>query len=366
MVGEEDIIRFLREAGGEATLEEISSALGIPKYGPNSAYAILYALKSKNIVERRGVRWALIEQGAELSETHKVGHPEDARPIIEGPAAESMGKPRGLGAESLKEAILVPQKCHRAYGMTTGFKTGTFLDKLFLGLDGEPLNGIPRSAQILVTGPLGAGKSLIASEIMLRAASYGCRVLYAILDDVWRCGSGTFDLETRIRFRAERLNINWDEISERIHVLNPPDINERFTEDYRRIIEERGMEAAIIDPINCLLDINDGWRGRRILGEIIGFNRAHRVTGIFTMHANARYGESIEHSYPAYLMDCITSMAPANLRVSGIDVDVSSIRGIGELRILRILSCRLCGFDGRGILISIGRDGLIHTIECEG
>lgn len=58
MVNEDDVIKFLVEHG-ESTLEEISSALKIPKYGPNSAYAFLYSLKLKNVVERRGYRLVL-------------------------------------------------------------------------------------------------------------------------------------------------------------------------------------------------------------------------------------------------------------------------------------------------------------------
>jgi DNA-binding IclR family transcriptional regulator len=62
MVNEDDIINFLIEHDGEATLDEVSSTLKIPKYGLNSAYALLYSLKSKNIVERKGDKWVLIER----------------------------------------------------------------------------------------------------------------------------------------------------------------------------------------------------------------------------------------------------------------------------------------------------------------
>ena len=40
MVEESDIVGFLKDHKGQASLEEISEGLGILKYGPNSAYAL--------------------------------------------------------------------------------------------------------------------------------------------------------------------------------------------------------------------------------------------------------------------------------------------------------------------------------------
>lgn len=53
MVEEVDIVDFLRVHDGKASLNDVAEGLGIPKYGPNSAYALLQSLKTKGIIERR-------------------------------------------------------------------------------------------------------------------------------------------------------------------------------------------------------------------------------------------------------------------------------------------------------------------------
>ena len=60
MAEESDLVGFLRERQGQATLDEISEGLGIPKYGPNSAYALLQLLRSKGVVDRKGEMWVLL------------------------------------------------------------------------------------------------------------------------------------------------------------------------------------------------------------------------------------------------------------------------------------------------------------------
>lgn len=62
ITSEENLVRFLKEPG-ETTLNEMSSALSIPKYNLNSICIILYSPKSKNIVKRKGNKWALKDLG---------------------------------------------------------------------------------------------------------------------------------------------------------------------------------------------------------------------------------------------------------------------------------------------------------------
>lgn len=377
MIGEEDVIRFLREHGGEATLEEISLGLGIPKYGPNSAYAILYALKSKNVVERKGSRWAIVEHETPTVEAEKQRPlTEESRPktaenielaseTIAGQMApifkENLRTERKSEIEVLRAAIsLKPEEAYEALKTLNGFQTGTFLDSLFLRFDGEPLGGVPSSAQLIIAGPLGAGKSLLASEIALKSASLGHKVLYVILDDVWSTKGRAFDLQSRMRLKAEYLNLNWSEIRRNLSVLNPHVVDGRFTEEYARALDEDGINIVIVDPINRLLSSI----GNKILSDIIWANRVHDTIGVFVMHGNA---EHIIESISAQMVDCIIYMAPADLRAAGleINVDIVGLRGAGYLRLLRILGCRLCGFDGRFLLINIGRNGLIRQIDME-
>ncbi|HDO41413.1 MAG TPA: hypothetical protein ENH03_00735, partial [Candidatus Bathyarchaeota archaeon] len=230
MIKEDDVIKFLLERGGEATLEEISSALKIPKYGPNSAYAILYSLKSKNVVERRGSRWALVKHESPIQKETEIAIME-TKLNVEEAAGESKKnlEERTEAPESLVEAnvaeikveggaketyFLKPDKSYESLKSLESLQTGTFLDAFFLGFDGEPLGGIPVSGQFAVAGPLGSGKSLLIGEVALRTAYSGLKVLYVALDDVWKLETRIFDLQSRMRLRAEDLGLSWDYISE--------------------------------------------------------------------------------------------------------------------------------------------------------
>ena len=380
-IKEDDVIKFLLERGGEATLEEISSALKIPKYGPNSAYAILYSLKSKNVVERRGSRWALVEH-----ETPIQGETETAIMETKLNVEEVMGEPkknleeRAGAAESLVEAdlaevkveggaketyFLKPDKSYRSLKSLESLQTGTFLDTVFLGFDGEPLGGIPVSGQFAVAGPLGSGKSLLVGEVALRTAYSGLKVLYAALDDVWKLETRIFDLQSRMRLRAENLGLSWDYISENLYVLNPDRINGNFAEKYKQIVIDEKIDLAILDSVNCFERLGKQ-KADAMLDKVIEVNRSYGVTGLFVMHTNFRCGELsgwiIEGKYPLYAMDSIILMAPVQLKVSNMDVE---IRGGERLRVVRVLNCKICCFDERGILVNIAHNGLMQPIGIE-
>jgi len=372
MVSEDDVIKFLVEHG-ESTLEEISSALKIPKYGPNSAYAFLYSLKLKNIVERRGSKWALIKREENIPEETKTVTAE-VKPGVEG-AIETLAKAirevtvgERVPAEETVTPITVevkekPLKTEEIKTLR-GLKTGTFLDTLFLGFNGKPLDGIPASGQFMIVGPLGAGKSLLASEISLRLASLGHGVLYILLDDSWKSEAQTFDLQSRVKIRAGFLNLDWNCITVNLHVLNPRDINEEIIGEFREIISG-GIDLMVLDPVNRLLKSGDYELADRLMTEIIDANRFFGITGIFVAHTNMQGDSSAQNQFIRqirYLMDGVISMSPMQTMVSGMEVN---IRGLSQLRVVQVTSCRLCGFDNNGVLVNIMHNGLIQPIIVE-
>ena len=382
MVKEDDVIKFLLKRGGEATLEDISSALGIPKYGPNSAYAILYSLKSKNVVERRGSRWALVESETlfqeeletEITETKPSDKKivEDLKRNLE-ERGETQKKPIKVVIEEMKDKskageayFLKPDRSYGKLKTLEGLQTGTFLDTIFLGFNGEPLGGIPISGQFVIAGPLGSGKSLLASDVALKAAYSGLKVLYIILDDVWRIKTQMFDLQSRMRLKAEALSLNWDYISEKLYVLNPHKIDGNFVRKYKQLINDEKIDLAVLDSLNSFGRLNKGEEAGRVLDEIVEANRERGVTGFFVMHTNFRYEEPWawmgDSSYPLYIMDGVILMAPVQLRVLGLNVEV---KGVKQLRVVQVLSCRICGFESRGILVNITCNGLVRPIETE-
>ncbi|MEM2342189.1 MAG: ATPase domain-containing protein [Candidatus Bathyarchaeia archaeon] len=372
MVSEEDIIKFLTEHG-EATLEEVSSMLKIPKYGPNSAYALLYSLKMKNVVERRGSRWALVEQ-------EKTRELETKPPLAESMSSikESMETLTRIIKESTvsqktraEEEIMLtrieqqlkPEKKYEEIKTLLGLKTGTFLDDLFLGFNGEPLGGIPCSGQFMIVGPLGSGKSLLASEVSIRLASRGQRVLFIVLDDDWRTETSAFDLQSRMRFRANALNLNWNHIIENLNVLNPRSVDEGILEEYRDNISRSKPNLIILDPINRFGELGERKLINGIITEIININRSFSITGLFVMHTDVeglRQDNLIEQI--RYFIDGFISISPVQVVASGINVNV---RGLRQLRIVQVTNCRICSFDDRGVLVNIMHNGLLQPINIE-
>jgi len=52
MAEENHVIEFLKTHNNQASLDQVSEGLAIPKYGSNSAYALLQSLRSKVIVRK--------------------------------------------------------------------------------------------------------------------------------------------------------------------------------------------------------------------------------------------------------------------------------------------------------------------------
>ncbi|MGB9756572.1 MAG: helix-turn-helix domain-containing protein, partial [Candidatus Bathyarchaeales archaeon] len=198
MVEENDIIEFLKVHDGKASLNDVATGLGIPKYGPNSAYALLQSLKNKGVVERRGELWTLIIEEVKPKEKAaaapaptppSTAEKEAAMPDVEKlmkamakTIAEAMKgaqvppdewelatKPMTTKIERKEEKlsalVLRPDEAVEAKKPLIGFPTGTYLDYFFLTPEGKPLNGLPICGQFAITGLPGAGKSILVEEI---------------------------------------------------------------------------------------------------------------------------------------------------------------------------------------------------------
>lgn len=80
MAEEKDVLEFLKPRDGKASLNEITEGLGMPKYGPNSVYALLQSLKTKGVIERRGEQWILIGEATAVP----TPSPPQTPPPVEG------------------------------------------------------------------------------------------------------------------------------------------------------------------------------------------------------------------------------------------------------------------------------------------
>jgi len=395
MIEERDVIGFLKERQGQSTLDEISRGLGIPKYGPNSAYSLLNSLRLKGMVERRGERWILLAQEVSLSDVEARKPPQagagleaeverivramaetlaEAVKSVRSPAdewelaASPMKTQIESKEEKLGEFVLRPDRESEAKKPLVGLQTGTLLDRLFFTPDGEVLDGIPVCGQFAITGLPGAGKSILAEEIAIRVSSSGRGVLYVTSEDTWKSPTPRFDLQSRMKQKADILGLDWSRIMENLYVLDTvlfPELREwnTFAETYRYVVEKEGVELAIIDSVTVL----ESYRGAlkyRVM-ELARYNQLHGVTGLFINQRSAEAWDTYDMAGGiglAHNLDgtIIVDYGRVYWRDQQLDLDAPR----GEfVRIVRVLDCRICNFERRRIRVEITPDGFLRAVE---
>ncbi len=398
MVEENDIVEFLKAQGGQASLSEIAEGLNIPKYGPKSAYALLQSLKNKGVVERRGELWALTIEEAKPKPVEKpveaAAQPQlqAAVPEIESlvramaqTLAEAMRSARTPadewelatkpmttrieeGEEKLSTLVLKPDEAVEAKKPLLGFPTGTFIDQLFLTPDGKSLGGIPICGQFAITGLPGAGKSILVEEIAVRVAASGRKVLYATAEDTWKSATPRFDLQSRLKQKADILGLDWNKIRGNLFVLDTvayPELRDwnTFAETYRYVAEKEKIELAIIDSVTVL----EAYRGAlkyRVM-ELARYNQVHGITALYVNQRSSEVWDSYDMAGGIGLAHNLDGTIIVDYgRVYWYDQQVDLGVDRGEfVRIVRVLDCRMCNFERRRIRVDITKDGFLRAIE---
>ncbi|MEM3641186.1 MAG: ATPase domain-containing protein [Candidatus Bathyarchaeia archaeon] len=399
MVEEKDIVAFLKTHKGESSLSEIAEGLGISKYGPNSAYALLQSLKSRGVVERRGELWALIkeeeakplEKPAEVPakpEAEAVAAVPDVEKLVRAMAqtlAEAMKsakvptdewelatKPMTTKIEKKEEAlsslVLRPDEAIEAKKPLIGFPTGTFIDHLFLTPEGKSLGGVPICGQLAITGLPGAGKSILVEEIAVRVAASGRKVLYVTAEDTWKSATPRFDLQSRLKQKAEILGLDWNKIRQNLFVLDTvayPELRDwnTFAETYRYVAEKEKIELVIIDSVTVL----EAYRGAlkyRVM-ELARYNQVHGITALYVNQRSSEVWDSYDMAGGIGLAHNLDGTIIVDYgRVYWYDQQVDLKADRGEfVRIARVLDCRMSNFERRRLKVDITQDGFLRAIE---
>jgi KaiC/GvpD/RAD55 family RecA-like ATPase len=403
MVEETDIVEFLRAHDGKASLNDVAEGLGIPKYGPNSAYALLQSLKTKGIIERRGELWTLVaeevkplEKAAEKTPAQtpapSAGEKEAAVPEVEKlmkamakTIAEAMKtaqtpadewelatKPMATKIErkeeKLSSLVLTPDAAPEAKKPLLGFPTWTFIDNFFLTPEGKPLNRVPICGQFAITGLPGAGKSIIVEEIAVRVAASGRKVLFATAEDTWKSATPRFDLQSRLKQKADILGLDWNKIRENLFVLDTvayPELRDwnTFAETYRYVAEKEKIELALIDSVTVL----EAYRGAlkyRVM-ELARYNQVNGITAIYVNQRSAEVWDSYDMAGGIGLAHNLDGTILIDYgRVYWQDQQVDLALNRGEfVRISRVLDCRMCNFERRRIRIDITSEGFLKALE---
>jgi KaiC/GvpD/RAD55 family RecA-like ATPase len=398
MVEESDVVGFLKDRKGQASLEDLSKGLGLPKYGPNSVFSLLQSLRLKGIVDRKGEMWVLLTSEAVVPkevipppapvEEKKPEALPEMEQIVKAMAktlAEAMKGARAPAdewelatkpmkteierkEEKLGTLVLRPDEAAEAKKPLAGLSTGTFIDQLFLTPEGETLNGVPICGQFAITGLPGAGKSILVEEVAVRVAAAGKKVLFATAEDTWKSATSRFDLQSRLKQKADILGVDWSKIMENLYVLDTvmyPELRDwsTFAETYRYVIEKEGIELAIIDSVTVL----EAYRGAlkyRVM-ELARYNQVHGVTGLYVNQRSVERWDSYEMAGGiglAHNLDGTIIVDYGHVYWQEQQLDLEASRG-QFVRIARVLDCRMCNFERRRIRIDITPDGFVRALE---
>ena len=402
MVEEKSVVEFLKTRDGKASLNEIAEGLGMSKYGPNSAYALLQSLKAKGAIERRGEQWTLIAEFAAptpspLQAPEVQTPPPAAAEVATTPEVEKLMKTMAKTlAEAMKTAkkptdewklatkpmttrierkeeklssiVSRPDEAPEAKKPLVEFPTGTFIDHFFMTPEGKSLNGIPICGQFAITGLPGAGKSILVEEIAVRVAASERRVLYATAEDTWKSPTPRFDLQSRLKQKADILGLDWNKIRENMFVLDTvayPELRDwtTFAETYRYVTEKEKIELAIIDSATVL----EAYRGAlkyRVM-ELARYNQVHGITALYVNQRSRENWDSYEMAGGIGLAHNLDGTIIVDYgRVYWHDQQVDLAANRGEfVRISRVLDCRMCNFERRRTRVDITPDGFLRAVE---
>jgi len=270
--------------------------------------------------------------------------------------------------EKLSNLVLRPDEAVEAKKPLIGFPTGTFIDQLFLTPEGKSLEGVPICGQFAITGLPGAGKSILVEEIAVRVAASGRKVLYATAEDTWKSATPRFDLQSRLKQKADILGLDWNKIRENLFVLDTvayPELRDwnTFAETYRYVAEKEKIELAIIDSVTVL----EAYRGAlkyRVM-ELARYNQVHGITALYVNQRSSEVWDSYDMAGGIGLAHNLDGTIIIDYgRVYWYDQQVDLEADRGEfVRIARVLDCRMSNFERRRIKIDITQDGFLRAIE---
>jgi len=248
-----------------------------------------------------------------------------------------------------------------------GFVTDTFLDKLFLTVTGEILNGIPKVAQLGITGLPSAGKSILIEELAVRASHSGKKVVLITSEDRWGTATERFDLQSRCKQKAELLMLDWSKVLENLYVIDVAELaclrdwNE-FVKTYRFLCEKVKIDLALFDSMTMLEDYRASLKMR--LRELSLYNQEKGITGIYV---NQRASEEADiYSIAggiglAHNLDGVIILDYMRAYHGDFKQDLGASH-LEFVRFVRVLGCRLCGFDVRRHRLEISKEGFLKMI----
>jgi circadian clock protein KaiC len=162
--------------------------------------------------------------------------------------------------------------------------------------------GLQEGTSLLITGPAGTGKSVLASQYACAAASRGERVRFFLFDErmeSFRLRSAGLDLDVETPMADGRMRVQQVEPTE----LSPGE----FANQVMSAVENDGVRMVIIDSINGYLQSMPEERLLPIqVHELLSFLATRGVTCIMTLVQQGVFGSPVDDAAEiSYLADTV-------------------------------------------------------------
>ena len=162
--------------------------------------------------------------------------------------------------------------------------------------------GLPTGTSMLITGPAGTGKSVLATQYACAAATRGDKVRMYLFDE----RLSTFGL------RTEGLGMDVRELTAdgrlSLQQIEPTELSPgEFAHDLVRAVEDEGVRLFVIDSINGYLQSMPEERLLPIqVHELLSYLANHGCTAILTMVQRGIFGSPVDETADvSYLADSV-------------------------------------------------------------
>lgn len=279
-------------------------------------------------------------------------------------------------AEKYGSLVLRPKSKTDAKKPLKAFKTGTFLDELFLDEKDQPLGGIPIVCQLGLVGLSGTGKSILIQEIALRSANDGKKVVLVVSEDVWSSPSSRNDLQSRMKQKADIMGLDWETIRNNLFVLDSIKSSqlrnwETLVETYRYLVETlQGIDLLILDSVT-LLETYRGALKWRVM-ELSRYNQVNGVTAIYVCQRaeekpdtySVSGGQGVVHNLDALLtVDFKKAVSQLKEDLNRTRPKDKQLKQWAEVHFIHLMTCRLSGFDRTYKEAFISSDGFLKLAQ---
>lgn len=191
-------------------------------------------------------------------------------------------------------------------GMRMASEQSPERDKLRTGNEALDLvlgGGIPRDAVYVLTGPPGAGKTLLALHFLAAGASQGERGLMVSFQE------NPEQLALRASHFGLQEQLGFDEQRTEVLFLSPVELDlDEAAMLIRAAVESRDVRRVVIDSVAELeFAVRDPERFDDFLASLVGFLRGHEVTTIMTREIPQLFGSELTISSRglSYIVDNI-------------------------------------------------------------